>query len=80
MCNSNLKITLHYWNNEEITTLIVLLKSCNLWRGLLNTILCDTCTIFSDLIMAGWWFSPGIPVSSTNKTDHLITEILLKKP
>ena len=29
MCNSNLKITLHYWNNEEITTLIVLLKSCN---------------------------------------------------
>ena len=25
------------------------------------------------------WFSPGIPVSSTNKTDcHVITEILLK--
>ena len=25
------------------------------------------------------WFSPGIPVSSTNKTDrHNITEILLK--
>ena len=25
------------------------------------------------------WFSPGIPVSSTNKTDrHDITEILLK--
>jgi hypothetical protein len=26
-----------------------------------------------------WWFSPGTPVSSTNKTDrHNITEILLK--
>jgi hypothetical protein len=29
--------------------------------------------------MAGQWFSPGIPVSSTNKTDsHYINEILLK--
>jgi len=29
--------------------------------------------------MAGQWFSPGPPVSSTNKTDrHDITEILLK--
>jgi hypothetical protein len=29
--------------------------------------------------MAGMWFSPGIPVSSTNKTNcHDITEILLK--
>jgi hypothetical protein len=28
---------------------------------------------------AGWWFSQGTPVSSTNKTDHHdITEILLK--
>jgi hypothetical protein len=27
----------------------------------------------------GWWFSPGILVSSTNKTDrHNIAEILLK--
>jgi hypothetical protein len=35
-----------------------------------NTILCDkVCQ----------WFSPGTPVSSTNKTDcHYITEILLK--
>ena len=30
-------------------------------------------------LMAGQWFSPGTPVSSTNKTDrHDITEILLK--
>ena len=29
--------------------------------------------------MTGWWFSPGRPVSSTNKTNcHDITEILLK--
>ena len=30
-------------------------------------------------LATGWWFSPGPPVSSTNKTDrHNITEILLK--
>jgi hypothetical protein len=29
--------------------------------------------------VTGWWFSPGIPVSSTNNTDlHHIAEILLK--
>ena len=29
--------------------------------------------------MTGWWFSPGTPVSLTNKTDcHDITEIFLK--
>jgi hypothetical protein len=29
--------------------------------------------------VAGLWFSPGTPVSSTNKTNcHNITEILLK--
>jgi hypothetical protein len=33
----------------------------------------------SDLRQVGRWFSPGPPVSSTNKTDrHDITEILLK--
>jgi hypothetical protein len=30
-------------------------------------------------LAAGQWFSPGIPISSTNKTDrHDITEILLE--
>jgi len=40
------------------------------------TTLCDkVCQWFA----AGRWFSPGTPVSSTNKTDHHdITEILLK--
>jgi hypothetical protein len=47
-----------------------------LWRGVLNTTLCDK--VFQWLT-TGWWFSPGSPVSSTNKTDcHDITEILLK--
>jgi hypothetical protein len=33
----------------------------------------------SDLRQVGLWFSPGTPVSSTNKTDcHNIAEILLK--
>ena len=45
-------------------------------RGTLDTTLCDkVCQRHT----AGWWFSPGNPVSSTNKTDcHDITEILLK--
>jgi hypothetical protein len=31
------------------------------------------------LLVAGWWFSPGTSVSTTNKTDcHDILEILLK--
>jgi hypothetical protein len=31
------------------------------------------------LLVAGQWYFPGTPVSSTNKTDcHNITEILLK--
>ena len=31
------------------------------------------------LLVTGLWFSPGTPMSSTNKTDrHDITEILLK--
>jgi hypothetical protein len=33
------------------------------------------------LSATGQWFSPGFPVSSTNKPDrHDITEILLKVP
>ena len=40
------------------------------------TTLCDK---VCQWLEAGQWFSPGTPVSSTNKTDcHNITEILLK--
>jgi hypothetical protein len=43
-------------------------------RGVLNTTLCDK---VCQWLVAGWWFCPGTPVSSTNKTDHHgITEIL----
>ena len=38
--------------------------------------LCDT---VCQWLAAGMWFSPGTPVSSTNKTDlYDITEMLLK--
>ena len=40
------------------------------------TTLCDK---VCQWLETGWWFSPGTPVSSTNRTDrHDITEILLK--
>ena len=44
-------------------------------QGLLDTTLCvKVC----QWVAIGWWFSPGTPASSTNKTDrHNITEILL---
>jgi hypothetical protein len=46
------------------------------WRGVLDTTLCDK---FCQWLVTGRWFSPGGPVSTTNKTDwHNITEILLK--
>jgi hypothetical protein len=42
----------------------------------LDTTLYD---IVCQSLAAGRWFSPGTPVSSTNKTDrHEVTEILLK--
>jgi hypothetical protein len=44
--------------------------------SVLDTTLCDK---VCQWLAAGQWFSPGTPVSSTNKTDrHDITEILLK--
>jgi hypothetical protein len=46
------------------------------WRGVLNTTLYGK---VHQLLATGHWFSPGTPVTSTNKTDrHDITEILLK--
>ena len=44
-------------------------------RGVLDTTLCDK---VCQWLVTGLWFSPGTPVSSTNKTDHHIAEILLK--
>jgi hypothetical protein len=42
-----------------------------------KTVMTDNIT--NNNIAAGRWFSPGIPVSSANKTDHHdITEMLSK--
>ena len=46
------------------------------WRDVLDTTLCDQ---VCQWLAEGRWFSSGILVSSTNKTDyHDITKILLK--
>ena len=56
-----------------ITTNVV---SLNPAYGDVYAIKCDK---VCQWLAAGWWFSPGTPVSSTNKIDrHDITEILLK--
>ena len=45
-------------------------------RDILYSTLCDK---VRQLIATRRWFSPGTPISSTNKTDrHDLTEILLK--
>ena len=45
-------------------------------RGVLDTTLCDT---VCQLYPVDRWFSPGTPVSSTNKSDrHEIIELFLK--
>ena len=50
-------------------------ESCS-WRVVLDTTLCDK---VCQLLVRGRRFSPGTPVSSTNKTHHHnIAEILLK--
>ena len=51
-----------------------------LWGRISMRARCTTlCDKVSQSLATGRWFSPGPPVSSTNKTDHHdITEILLK--
>ena len=51
-----------------------------LWVWISIRVRCTTlCDKICQWLATGWWFSPGIPVSSTNKTDcHDIAEILLK--
>ena len=45
-------------------------------QGVLDTTLCDK---VCQWLATGLWFSPGTPISSTNKSDHHhITKILLK--
>ena len=51
-----------------------------LWVGISIRVNCTTlCDKVCQWLATGLWFSPGPPVSFTNKTDrHDITEILLK--
>ena len=57
----------HYWCCEFESRSV---------QGVLDTTLCDK---VCQWLATGRWFSPGPPVSSTDKTDrHHITEILLK--
>jgi hypothetical protein len=35
-----------------------------------NKLVLSVFVLFQTYIAEGQWFSPGIPVSSTNKTDH----------
>ena len=47
------------------------------WRGVLDTTLCDHVCRW---LAAGRWFSPGTPISFTNKTDpHNIIESGVKR-
>ena len=61
-------------NPYNIMLLWHVLMTVKLRQGLFDATLCD-----SQRLAAGQWFSPGIPVSSTNYTDrHNITDIFLK--
>ena len=65
----------NYLCNHYLSPLKVWVRIPPRW-GVLNTTLCDK---VCQRLVAGRWFSPGTPVSSTNKTDHNdINEILLK--
>ena len=64
----------NYLCNQCLSPLMLWVQIPLRW-GVLDTTLCDIC----QRLAADRWFSPGTPVSSTNKTDrHDKTEILLK--
>jgi hypothetical protein len=62
----------NYWSNQCLSPLKLWVR-IPLWRGVLDTTLCDK---VCQWLSTGRWFCQ---VSSTNKTDrHDITEIMLK--
>jgi hypothetical protein len=64
------------WQLQSVHITTNVVGSKRLRRGVLDTTFCDK--VFQWLA-TGRWFSPGTPVSFTNKTvRHDITEILLK--
>jgi len=66
------------WSNNYLCNQC--LSPLMLWVRISIRARCRTlCDKVCQWLVAGWWFSPRPPVSSTNKTDHHnITEILLK--
>jgi hypothetical protein len=79
----NMPVVIVWWLDLQLPMLSVSITN-NVWvrtsfrRDVLDTILCDK---VCQWLEAGRWFSPGTPVSSTNKTDHHdIVETLLKVP
>ena len=81
------KITLKYRKyrvQPHVYLLIVTMQSVPITTDIvssnLDQVRCTTlCDKVCQCLATGQWFSPGSPVSSTNKTDrHDITEILLK--
>ena len=65
----------NYLCNQGLSALMLWVRIALRW-GVIDTTLCDK---VCQWLAAGWWFSLGTPVSSTNKTEcHDITEILLK--
>ena len=66
---------------QSVQSVPITTKCCEAWILAHDTVVLDTtlCDKVYQWLAAGLWFSPGTPVSSTNKTDpHDITEILLK--
>jgi hypothetical protein len=65
----------NYLCNQCLSSLTLWVPTLLRW-GVLDTTSCDK---VCQWLETSRWFSPGTPVSSTNKTDrHNITEILLK--
>ena len=65
----------NYLCNQYLSSLTLWVRIPLRW-GVLDTALCDR---VCQWLAIGRWFSPGTPVSSTNKTDcQDITKILLK--
>jgi len=65
----------NYLCNQCLSPLMLWVQTL-LRRGVFDTTLCDK---VCQWLAADRWFSPGTPVSSSNKTDcHDIGEILLK--
>ena len=63
----------NFWRKKYVAKWYTINKLT--WKTQTHT-LCDK---LCQWLATGWWFSPGIPVSSINKTDrHDQTEILLK--